>query len=47
MQAVPRPSTRALFLALHPPRRFWPEQVAGYYISPNQPSVQPRQRRQA
>jgi len=41
MQAPSNPSTKALFLALHPPRRFWPG-LAGFYATPNQAKNRPR-----
>ena len=28
-----RPDTKPLFLALHPPRRVWPD-TAGFYLGP-------------
>jgi len=45
MQTSASPVTKPLFLAMHPPRRFWPD-LAGFYVSPAQarPAAQKAQK---
>lgn len=46
MQTSATPVTKALFLALHPPRRCWPG-LTGFYVSPSQAKAPARRAKTA